>query len=150
MKKGHRVRIVAIILVCVLLDIVLHIVTTTYSTMPENAIFSLIAGILGIEITASLWALFAFSGVAFVYLNIRKEIPGEGVKKGLRYGTAIALIWLFSMLEGVSLFGNPIINEFIVDLSDAIPVFVLSILLSKLQIESESDRPAVLLFSLAQ
>lgn len=72
------------------------------------------------------------------------------MKKGLRYGTAIALIWLFAMLEGMSLFGNPIINEFIVGLSDAIPVFVLSILLSKLQIESESDRPAVLLFSLAQ
>lgn len=47
MKKGHRVRIVAIILVCVLLDIVLHIVTTTYSTMPENASHSLVAGILG-------------------------------------------------------------------------------------------------------
>jgi magnesium-transporting ATPase (P-type) len=47
------------------------------------------------------------------------------------------------MLEGVSLFGNPIMNEFVVGLSDAAPVFVLSILLSKLQIEkAESDRPA--------
>ena len=30
--------------------------------MPENPNFSLVASILGTEITASLWALFAFSG----------------------------------------------------------------------------------------
>jgi len=122
-------------LACVLLDIVLHVVTSLYITMPENPNFRLVASILGTEITASLWALFAFSGVAFVYWNIRNEIPGEGVNKGLRYGTAIALLWMFAMLEGVSLFGNPIIKEFVVGLSDAIPVFVLSVLLSKLQTE---------------
>jgi hypothetical protein len=80
MKKGQKIVTVAIVLACVLLDVVLHIVTTAYSTMPENANFSLVASILGTEITASLWALFAFSGVALVYLNIRNEIPGEGVK----------------------------------------------------------------------
>ena len=74
-----------------------------------------------------------------MYWNIKSEIPGEGVKKGLRYGTAIALLWLFAMLEGVSLFGNPIIKEFIVGLSDAIPVFGLSILLSKLQTEKVGE-----------
>ncbi len=143
MKIGQKIKIVTIVFACVLLDIVLHIVTTSYSTIPENANFSLIASFLGTEITAFLWALFAFSGVAFVYLNIRNEIPGEGLRKGLRYGTAIALLWLFAMLEGVSLFGNPIIKEFVVGLSDAIPVFVLSILLSKLQTEKVEDDPSV-------
>ena len=147
MKKGQKIKIVAIVLACVLLDIVLHIVTTSYSTMPKNANFSLVASILGTEITASLWALFAFSGVAFVYWKIRNEIPGKGVKKGLRYGTAIALLWMFAMLEGVSLFGNPIVKEFVVGLSDAIPVFVLSILLSKLKTEKvESDHPLSFIF----
>lgn len=135
MKKGQKVKIVAIVLICVLLDIVLHVITTSYSTMPESSNFSLVASILGTEITASLWAFFAFSVVAFVYWKIRNEIPGDGVKKGLRYGTAIAIIWMFAMLEGVTLFGNPIIKEFVVGLSDAIPVFVLSILLSRLQTE---------------
>lgn len=141
MKKTQKIKIIAIVLASVLLDIVLHIVTTSYSTIPENANYSLVASILGTEITASLWALFAFSSVAFVYLNIRNEIPGTGVKKGFRYGTAIALVWLFAMIEGVSLFGNRFTNEFIVGLSDAIPVFMLSILLSRLQIEKAgSDR----------
>jgi len=140
----HRIKISLLVLASVLLDIVLHIFTSPYSTKPENSNFSLVARILGVEITSSLWALFAFSGVAFVYLKIRNEIPGEGMKKGLRYGTAISFLWLFAMLEGVSLFGNSIINEFVVGLSDAIPVFVLSIFLSKLRTEkAESDLPVL-------
>jgi hypothetical protein len=133
MKKGQKIKVAAIVLVCVVLDIVLHVVTSSYSTIPENPNFSFVASNLGTEITASLWALFAFSVVAFVYWCIRNEIPGEGVKKGLNYGTAIALLWIFAMLEGVPLFGNPLINEFVVGLSDAIPVFVMSILLSMVQ-----------------
>jgi hypothetical protein len=145
MKKGQIIKVVAIVLVGVVLDIVLHVVTSPFSTIPENPAFSFVAGILGIEITASLWALFAFSGVAFVYLYIRNEIPGEGVKKGLRYGTAIALLWMFAMLEGVSLFGNPLIKEFVVGLSDAIPVFVMSVLLSLLQTDIVETLPATTL-----
>jgi len=145
MEKVQKIKAAAIVLACVVLDIVLHVVTSSYSTMPENPDLSLAASILGTEITASLWALFAFSGVAFVYWNIRNEILGESVKKGSRYGGAIALIWMFAMLEGVSLFGNPVIKEFIVGLSDAIPVFVLSVLLSKLQSEKVEGEPSVTL-----
>jgi hypothetical protein len=74
-------------------------------------------------------------------------IPAEGIKKGLRYGSAIALIWLFAMLEGVSLFGNPLINEFMVGLSDAIPVFLMGILLSLVKTE-ETENIAVKPFTL--
>lgn len=130
MKTGKWVKIVAVVVVCVLFDIALHLVTNAYSTMPENPNYSMVAELLGTEITVTLWALLAFSGAAYVYCRIQNVIPGEGVRKGVRYGSAIALIWLFAMLEGVSLFGNPIINEFVVGLSDAIPVFLMAILLS--------------------
>ncbi|HOP09992.1 MAG TPA: hypothetical protein PK629_00710 [Oscillospiraceae bacterium] len=147
MKKGQIIKVAATIFACVLLDIILHIVTSSYSTMPENPNYSLVQRILGTEITVSLWAIIAFSGVAFVFWKIRNEIPGVGVKKGLRYGAAIALLWMFAMLEGVSLFGNPIMKEFVVGLSDAIPVFVMCILLSKLQIgEAMHDRPVTFVF----
>ena len=132
MKTGKWVKIVAVVVVCVLFDIALHLVTDAYSTMPENPNYSMVAELLGTEITVTLWALLAFSGAAYVYCRIRNTIPGEGVKKGVRYGSAIALIWLFAMLEGVSIFGNPIINEFVVGLSDAVPVFLMAILLSLL------------------
>jgi predicted branched-subunit amino acid permease len=63
--------------------------------------------------------------------------------KGLRYGTAIALLWEIAMLEGVALFGNSLQDEWMVGLSDAVPVFVLSVLLSRLQTDKESVRPTV-------
>jgi hypothetical protein len=107
--------------------------------MPNNPNYSIVAKLLGMEITASLWALLSFSGAAYVYCRIRNAIPGEGIRKGLRYGSAIALIWLFAMLEGVSLFGNPIINEFMVGLSDAIPVFLMGILLSLVKTEKTEN-----------
>jgi len=132
MKIATWVRFVAIVLVCVILDIVLHLVTSAYSTMPEDPNYSMVATVLGLEITVSLWALLSFSSAAGVYCLVRDTIPGEGVQKGLRYGSAIALIWLFAMLEGVALFGNPVMNEFVVGLSDAIPVFIMGILLGML------------------
>ncbi len=142
MKIGKRVKFVAIIVVCVLFDIVLHLVTSAYSTMPENPNYSIVATVLGMEMTVTLWALLSFSGAACVYWLIRDTIPGEGVQKGLRYGSAIALIWLFAMLEGVALFGNPVLNEFVVGLSDAIPVFLMGILLSLL-VNERGENPAV-------
>ncbi|WP_332448505.1 hypothetical protein [Methanoculleus sp.] len=149
MKTGKRVKIAAVVVVCVLFDIVLHLVTSAYSTMPENPNYSMVAELLGTEITVSLWALLSFSGAAYVYCRIRNVIPGEGVKKGVRYGSAIALIWLFAMLEGVSLFGNPIMNEFVVGLSDAIPVFLMAVLLSLLN-AGNGENAAVKPFPLRQ
>jgi len=130
MKKKQLPKTVAIILICVLTDIALHLITSAYSTMPENPNYSKFAELFGKEITAALWALLAFSGAASVFYRLQSSIPGVGLVKGLRYGTAISLLWLFAMLEGGALFGNAIINEFVVGLSDAIPVFLMSILLS--------------------
>ncbi|MBN1536866.1 MAG: hypothetical protein JW908_09055 [Anaerolineales bacterium] len=149
MKIGKRLKIVAIIIVCVLLDIVLHLVTNVFSTMPENPNYSIVAKLLGTEITASLWALLSFSGVAYIYCRIKNEIPGEGVKKGARYGFAIALLWLFAMFEGVGLFGNPIINELVVGLSDAIPVFFMGVLFSLIK-DEKGQNPSIEQFNLGQ
>ena len=143
MTNSQKVKAALIVLGSVVMDILLHILTTPFSTMPENPDLSQAASILGIEVTAILWALLAFSCAAFVFFRIRKEIPGEGFLKGLRYGMAISLLWQFAMLEGVSLFGNAIINEFVVGLSDAIPVLVMSILLSMLPITTEKSLPNV-------
>ncbi|MEA5058474.1 MAG: hypothetical protein VB049_00325 [Candidatus Pelethousia sp.] len=150
MKMGQRIKLIAIIVACTLGDIVLHLVTSAYSTMPVNPNYSIVAKSFGMEVTVSLWALLSFSGAAYVYGRIRDRIPGEGVKKGLRYGAGIALLWLFAMLEGVSLFGNPIINEFVVGLCDAIPVFIMGILLSLLKVESGERDAAAKPFSFGQ
>lgn len=149
MKKKKLVKIVPIILLCVLIDIGLHLVTSDYSTMGKNPNYSKLADLLGTEITATIWALLAFSTVAYVFFSAQNRIPGVGFKKGLRYGSAIALLWLFAMLEGVSLFGNSVINEFVIGLSDAIPVLVMCVLLSLVEAKKE-DNPEIKPFTLSQ
>ncbi|ADY14267.1 hypothetical protein [Sphaerochaeta globosa] len=86
MKTGVKIQIISIVVFCVLLDIFLHMLTSAYSTMPDNPDFSFVVASIGIEATASLWALLAFSVAAFVYWRIRDAIPGKGVRKGLRWG----------------------------------------------------------------
>ena len=147
MGKKKLVKIGSIILICVVIDIALHLLTSKYSTMPKFPNYSKLAEQIGTEVTVTLWALLAFSSAAYVFFRAQDSIVGVGIKKGIRYGSAIALLWLFAMMEGVSLFGNSIINEFVVGLSDAIPVFVLGTLLSKLQFENfEGDRPKTFVF----
>jgi len=149
MKKKQILKTIAIIFICVLIDIALHFITSRYSTMPENPNYSKITELCGTEITATLWALLAFSGAACVFYRLQSSIPGVGLAKGLRYGSAISLLWLFAMLEGVALFGNGIINEFMVGLSDAIPAFLMSILLS-LSISKKGEQPERKQFTLHQ
>ncbi len=92
MKKRQLPKTVAVIIICVLIDIALLSVTSAYSTMPANPNYSKLAALFGTEITATLWAIFAFSGAAWVFYRIQNSIPGDGVAKGLRYGTGNALL----------------------------------------------------------
>ena len=66
MKTGERIKIILIIVFCVLLDVFLHMLTAPYGTIPDNPALSVISQMIGVEATASFWALLAFSVVAFV------------------------------------------------------------------------------------
>ena len=80
-KKTALLKFAAIIVICVLLDITLHMVTGPYSTMPEAPDYNKLAELLGTEVTATLWALLAFSSVACVFYRSQHSIPGAGFKK---------------------------------------------------------------------
>jgi hypothetical protein len=111
--------------------IVLHAVVGSFVVTASELEFSTLEQRFGPEIVASVWALFAFSVVAVVFYWFQVGTPGVGWMNGLRFGSAVGLMWLVGMLEGVSLFGNPILNEFLIGLSDAIPVLVMCLLLGK-------------------
>lgn len=140
MNIREKLQIVLIVSGCVLLDIFLHVLTAPYGTMPIDPDLNFVAEIMGVETVAAFWAVSAFSVVAFVFLRIREFLPGGGVKKGFLYGASVALLWFLAMLEGVSLFGNPLINEMVVGLSDAIPVLLLGVSLGFVK---PSEGPAI-------
>jgi hypothetical protein len=111
------------------LAIVLHAIVGNFVVVADELSYGVLGRALGAEVVASIWALLAFSGSAYVFYRYHMAISGAGLWKGLRYGSAIALLWLVGMLEGVALFGNPILAEFLVGLSDAVPVLIMSVLL---------------------
>ena len=69
MGKKKLVKIGSIILICVVIDIALHLLTSKYSTMPKFPNYSKLAEQLGTEVTVTLWALLAFSSAAYVFFS---------------------------------------------------------------------------------
>jgi hypothetical protein len=139
MKKTPFIKIVCAVVICIFLDIGLHIMTSAYSSMPDAPNYSYIAILLGTELSAILWAILSFSSSAIVFWKNQSVLYGVGFKKGLRYGFSVGILWLLGMMEGVSIFGNPILNEFVIGLSDAIPIFLMSILISGLMDKNEKS-----------
>jgi hypothetical protein len=130
LDRSAKIWFAASVLIGAVLAIILHAVVGSVVVVANELNFGVFGRTLGPEMVASIWALFAFAASAYVFYRYQTSIRGVGLWKGLRYGTAIGLIWLVGMLEGVALFGNPIHAEFLVGLSDAIPVLVMSVLLA--------------------
>jgi hypothetical protein len=129
LSVSSKVKLCAIVLVGAVLAILLHVVAAQIVSVPQRLDYSVLGAAFGAEVLASIWALLAFSSAADVFHRVQHEISGDGLARGIRYGSAIALLWLMGMLEGVALFGNPWISEFVIGLSDAIPVLIMAVLL---------------------
>ncbi len=138
LNRSEKVWFAASVLIGAVLAIVLHAIVGSIVVVADELSFGVLGRAFGAEVVASVWALLAFSGSAYVFYRYRTTIPGNGVWKGLRYGSAIAFLWLVGMLEGVVLFGNPIHAEFLVGLSDAVPVLIMSVLLAVFVFRSDT------------
>jgi len=106
-----------------------HIMASNYSTTPKVADWSFCVIVLGLPLTLVVWYFIAFGSIAFTFYMFEDKLPGVKSGKGLRYGMAIGILWLWGMLEGVSLSGNPLINEFFTGICDAIPIILMGLLL---------------------
>lgn len=127
---NRKIKYISIVIFSVVLCIFLHLIIppALTSETPENTL-SALALLLGIPLTALLWAGIAYSCVAFVFYLIEDRIPGEKGARGFRYGISIGTLWLLGYVMCVPKFGNPFINEFVGGLCDAIPVVVMGWLL---------------------
>lgn len=159
MSKSEKVKYLGIIILCSFLDMSLHILTSGISSIPEGGNFSFLVKILGLQGAAVLWIVAAFSAVAGLFLKYKDKLPGVGCTRGLRFGTAIAVLWLCGMFEGVPLLGHTLLFEGAMGLSDAIPVVIMGTLLGLVakkdrQVEVNSNKTsasnkviAVIIFS---
>ena len=139
LDRSARRWFVASVIIGAVLAIFFHALVGSFVVSINELSYGVLGRTLGAEVVASAWALLAFAGSALVFARYHSMIPGTGLWKGIRYGSAVGIIWLVGMLEGVALFGNPLLNEFLIGLSDAIPVMVMSILLGVFVFRSTSS-----------
>jgi len=127
---SRKIKYIGIVTFSAILCIFLHLITplALTSETPENTL-SALALLLGIPLTALLWAGIAYSCVAFVFYLIEDRIPGKKGARGFRYGISIGALWLLGYVMCVPKFGNPFLTEFVGGLCDAIPVVVMGWLL---------------------
>lgn len=136
MKIVKLIEYIAIVIICSILDMTLHGITSEISPFPKIANFSFLVKTIGAVGAATVWILVAFSSVAYVFYRYEDKILGIKSGKGLRYGSAIGLLWLWGMMEGVSLSGNTLTHEIVMGICDAGPIVLMGLLLGKFTSDS--------------
>lgn len=138
MKNVKKLKYISIVILCAILDMSLHVVTSKISPISKEGNFSILAKTIGLPAAAMLWIIIAFASVAYVYNRYEDKLPGSKIIKGLRYGGAIGLLWFWGMIESISITGTTIIHETVIGICDSIPVLVMGLLLGKLCTGSNS------------
>lgn len=126
--KRNRWKMVAIVVVCLLVDMVLHltIMPITYptdvklSSFVQNDIVGPVAGLA---------LLLTFGALAIIFVGYQHRLPGKGIVKGWWYGLAFAVLWLIGFVEVSVLFDTSLADEFMNWLPDGISLILLSLLL---------------------
>lgn len=113
MNFNKKIKYVFIVLLSIMAAMILHSLTSAYSTIPQNHEWSCLVDKFGLIAVVSVWYIIAFGCISYIFYKYEHKIPGNSCEKGIRYGAAVSILWLWGMLEGVSLFGNSIIDELI-------------------------------------
>lgn len=131
MKSNKKVIYIAIVIFCSVLDMMFHAATSKISPFPTDGELSFLVKTLGTPLTAFLWILTAYSTVAYIFYKFEDKFSGTGIRKGLRFGSAVALLWIMGMYESISTLGTSFLHETVMGLSDAVPVLLMGFLLGK-------------------
>lgn len=128
-ENNKKIKYVLIVVFCIMLAMTFHVIGTKYSTTPQKADWSFLVGSFGLIPTIIAWYFIAFGSIAYIFYRYEDKLEGSCIIKGLSYGTGIGILWLWAMPEGVSLYGNPFINELVTGGCDAVPIIVMGLLL---------------------
>lgn len=135
-----KIKYILIITLSSILAMVLHGIASGSSTVPKEANWSVFVKTVGLLPVITLYFFAAFAIITYLFHRYEDRLPGIKSGKGIRYGFAIGLLWLWGMLEGVSLSGNPFVSEFITGICDAVPIVFMGLLLGKFTTESNDNK----------
>lgn len=138
MGNIKKLKYIAVVTLCSILDFSLHGITSKISPGPELNNLSLLAKTIGTLPVVMLWILIAYSIVVYVFYRYEDKLPGVKSEKGLRYGIAIGLLWLWGVVEASSISGTTLIHETLGGISDGGPVVLMGLLLATFTIKKNS------------
>lgn len=128
-ENNKKIKYILIVVFCIMLAMTFHVIGTKYSTTPPKADWSFLVRSFGLIPTIFAWYFIAFGCTAYIFYRYEDKLEGSCITKGLSYGIGIGILWLWAMPEGVSLYGNPFINELVTGGCDAVPIIVMGLLL---------------------
>lgn len=131
MKYKQKIKYIGIVVFGIVLAMLFHVLTSKYSTTPKTANWSFLVKNFGLMQVIIVWYFIAYGAIVCIFYRYKDKFAVPIRNKGLGYGIAIGILWLWGMLEGVLLFGNPFINEFLTGVCDAVPIIIMGILLEK-------------------
>ena len=129
-------KVAGIVCVGVILDIAAHQLAPQLTTSAESGTSgaipfppSIIAR-LGLFVPVFLvFALVAFGLLAAVFVYLQADLPQSRWKKGLLYGLSFGGLWYIGMLEASLVLGTPLKQELFMGFADALPIFIMGVLL---------------------
>lgn len=131
-----KVKYMSIVFISIILAMIFHVMSSNYSTTPKTANWSFLVKSLGLIPTIIIWYVIAYGSIAYIFYKYEDKFVGSSITKGLRYGISIGILWLWGMLIGVLLYGNPFVNEFVTGACDAVPIVIMGLLLGKFTAKS--------------
>jgi hypothetical protein len=118
-----------ITLICVIADIILHNLPVKMATASFE--YSALVKAIGLPLSATLYLLIAFGVLASLFYRNQLCSPTVPFVAGARFGVAIALLYIWGILETSAITGSPVLAEFLGSLADAFPILGLGLLLGR-------------------
>ncbi|WP_297428046.1 hypothetical protein [Clostridium sp.] len=137
---NQKVRYILIVILGSIFDIFVHMMNPSDGNTPNKITGSFLTKTLGFELTAVIYFLITFGVLVYVFHRYKDKISGTRVAKGLKYGTAIGILWLWGMLEGPTLWGTTPKFELFMGICDFVPILVIGLLLGRFIARTDSEK----------
>lgn len=134
-----KIKYILIIAMCSFICTMLHGALSILFPVTIPTEFSIIAKTIGMPLTSFLYFVFAYGCISYVFYRYENRLSGTPFQKGLVFGVATGIIWLWGMLENISLFGTRLIDEFMTGLSDFLPIVLLCLMIAMFCFKKEKN-----------
>ena len=122
------------VLVIVLTALVARILLLQLLPLRSSSTFELppsaLSQAIGMIPTAAIVVTLAYAVIALILLIVQEGLGGNRLSRVIRCSVPFGLLWFMGVLESVPALGKPLLPEFLIGVTDIIPVLLIGVLIS--------------------